>query len=205
MVRRTFRNLDVSDFRLIYKTYIRPHLEFCIQAWSPYFIKDIQVLENVQKTATNLVPKLRKYSYPDRLKTIGITSLKERVRGDMIEVYKLLIGKEHIEYEQFFTLAQPHYGMRGHEQKLAKDRSRLDTRKHFFSQRVVNVHSLSAEVVNAGSVNSFKNTTAYVARIWTTLADQLASPSTYKYKYKYKYKTCNLVPVSGNQHRKTKT
>ena len=32
MVRRTFRNLDVSDFRLIYKTYIRPHLEFCIQA-----------------------------------------------------------------------------------------------------------------------------------------------------------------------------
>jgi len=31
------------------------------------------------------------------------------------------------------------------------------------------------------------HTIAYVARIWTTLADQLASPSTYKYKYKYKY------------------
>jgi len=30
------------------------------------------------------------------------------------------------------------------------------------------------------------HTIAYVARIWTTLADQLASPSTYKYKYKYK-------------------
>jgi len=90
---------------------------------------------------------------------IGITSLKERrVRGDMIEVYKLLKGKEHIEYGQFFTLAQPHYGLRGHEKKLAKDRSRLDTRKHFFSQRVVNVwNSLPAEVVNAGSVNSFKN------------------------------------------------
>ena len=94
MVRMTFRNLDVSDFRLIYKTYIRPHLEFCIQAWSPHFVKDIQVLENVEKAATNLVPKLRKYSYPDRLKTIGITSLKERrVRRDMIEVYKLLTGK----------------------------------------------------------------------------------------------------------------
>jgi len=32
MVRRAFRNLDISDFRLIYSTYIRPHLEFCIQA-----------------------------------------------------------------------------------------------------------------------------------------------------------------------------
>ena len=73
----------------------------------------------------------------------------------MIEVYKLLTGKEHIEYEQFFTPAQPHYGLRGHEKKLAKDRLRLDTRKHFFSQRVVNVwNSLPAEVVNAGSVNS---------------------------------------------------
>jgi len=77
-----------------------------------------------------LVPKLRKYSYPDRLKMIGITSLKERrVRGDMIEVYKLLTGKAHIEYEQFFTLAQSHYGLRGHEKKLAKDRSRLDNKE----------------------------------------------------------------------------
>ena len=75
----------------------------------------------------------------------------------MIEVYKLLTGKEHIEYEQFFTLAQPHYGLRvrGHEKKLEKNRSRLDTRKHFFSQGVVNLwNSLPAEVVNAGSVNS---------------------------------------------------
>jgi len=44
-----------------------------------------KVLERVQKAATNLVPKLRKYSYPDRLKKLGIPSLKER-RGDMIEI-----------------------------------------------------------------------------------------------------------------------
>ena len=74
MVRRTFRNMDIVDFRLIYKTYIRPHLEFCIQAWSPHFVKDIEVLENVQKAATNLVAGLRKYSYPIRLQKIGITS-----------------------------------------------------------------------------------------------------------------------------------
>jgi len=35
MVRRNFKRLDVDDFKLIYKTYIRPHLEYCIQAWSP--------------------------------------------------------------------------------------------------------------------------------------------------------------------------
>jgi len=63
MVRRAFGKLDITDFRLIYKTYIRQHLEFCTQAWSPHYIKDIEVLENVQKSATKLVPKLRKFSY----------------------------------------------------------------------------------------------------------------------------------------------
>jgi len=159
MVRRTLRNLDIADFRLIYKTYIRPHMEFCVQAWSPRFVKDIDVLERVQKAATNLVRMLRKYSYATRLKMIGITSLEERrLRGDMIEVYKLLTGKEQIDYRQFFNSADTPYGLRGHEKKLAKDRSRLDSRKFFFSQRVVNGwNSLPAKVVNSESVNSFKN------------------------------------------------
>ena len=62
---------------------------------------------------------MRKYSYPDRLMKLGITSQKERrLRGDMIEVYKLLSGKEHIEYTQFFKLAENHYGVRGHEKKF---------------------------------------------------------------------------------------
>jgi len=71
----------------------------------------------------------------------------------MIEVYKLLMGKEQIDYEQFFRLAANHYGIRGHEKKLTKDRSKMDTKKFFFSKRVVNRwNSLSAEVVNAESM-----------------------------------------------------
>ena len=63
--------------------------------------------------------KFRKFSYPVRLRKIGITSLKDRrLRGDMIEVYKLLMGKEQIDYEQFFfKLAENHYGIRGHEKR----------------------------------------------------------------------------------------
>jgi len=159
MVRRNFKHLDIDDFQIIYKTYIRPHLEYCIQAWSPHLVKDINVLENVQKAATNLVPKLRKYSYPVRLQKLGITTLKDRrERGDMIEVYKLLTGREQIDFEQFFKPAQNHYDLRGHGMKLTKERSRLDTRKFFFSQRVVNGwNRLPVAVVNAESVNAFKN------------------------------------------------
>jgi len=101
----------------------------------------------------------------------------------MIEVYKLLTGKEQIDYKQFYRLAENHYGVRGHEKKLSKDRSRLDTRKFFYSQRVVNSwNSLPAEVVNAESVNGFKNAydhSCHKDMDDRTEADQLASPSTY--------------------------
>ena len=40
LVRRHFRRMDKEDFLLINKTYIRPHLEYCVQAWSPYLVKD---------------------------------------------------------------------------------------------------------------------------------------------------------------------
>jgi len=99
MVRRNFKHLewDIDDFQDIYKTYIRPHVEYCIEACTPYLVKDIEVLENAQKATTNLVPKPRKCSYPVMLRKLGITSLKDRrARGDMIEVYKLLTEKNRL-------------------------------------------------------------------------------------------------------------
>ena len=47
----------------LYKTIVRPHLEYCIQAWRPYRKKDIDMLERVQKIATKIIQKLRNISY----------------------------------------------------------------------------------------------------------------------------------------------
>ena len=35
MIHRQFKRLKKQDFLLIYMTYVRPHLEYCIQAYSP--------------------------------------------------------------------------------------------------------------------------------------------------------------------------
>ena len=59
---RNFKKLDVEDFLLIYTTYIRPRLEFCIQSWSPHLTK---TLERVQRTATRLIPQFSKLSYEE--------------------------------------------------------------------------------------------------------------------------------------------
>ena len=62
-----------------------------------------------------------------------------------------------VNYSKWFKLSGNNR-TRGHCYKLVKTRSRLDIRKNFFSQRVINVwNSLPSEVVEAESVNAFKN------------------------------------------------
>ena len=41
MIRSTFPFVDIDGFKLLYNVYIRPHVELCVQAWLPYFKKDI--------------------------------------------------------------------------------------------------------------------------------------------------------------------
>ena len=43
MIRRTFPFVAVDGFKCLYNVYIRPHLEFCVQTWSPYFKKTLTV------------------------------------------------------------------------------------------------------------------------------------------------------------------
>ena len=77
----------------LYKTIVRPHLEYCIQAWRLYRKKDIDMLERVQRTATKMIPKLRNVSYEIHLKECGLTILEiRRLKGDQIEVSKVLNG-----------------------------------------------------------------------------------------------------------------
>ena len=155
------RNITYKGKKLIiplYKAIVRPHLEYCIQAWRPYRKKDIDTLERIQRRATKIIPELRDLSYEERLKECGLTTLEtRRLRGDQIEVFKILNGYGNIDRNMFFSLKKDSR-TRGHEVKLVKDQCRLDIRKHSFSQRTINEwNKLSTDCVTASSVNMFKN------------------------------------------------
>jgi len=113
-------------------------MEYCVQAWSPYLKKDIECLEKVQRSATEMVHRLRHLSYEQRLRHLELTTLRERrIRGDLIETFKIMTGKERVDRSQFFELSTCEYQLRGHTMKLSKQRTSLDVRKYSFSQRVV--------------------------------------------------------------------
>ena len=160
MIRRTFdtRTIDEKSFILLYNTYVRPHLEYCVQAWSPYLKKDIECLEKVQRRATKMIYGFSKLTYEERLKRLKLFTLEQRrMRGDLIEAYKIITGKEKIDSKRLFQLADTTY-LRGNGLKMFKKPVRLELRKNYFSMRVIDSwNKLPDSVVMAESVEGFKN------------------------------------------------
>src|SRR6266536_4144867 len=157
MIYRTITCKNKEIILKLYKTLVRPHLEYCIQAWNPWLIKDIEKIERVQHRATRMIPALKKLTYENRLSELGITTLEtRRLRGDLIEVFKILKGLEGIDRDKLFLLS--FNKLRGHDLKLYKRHCRLDIRKYFFTQRIVTAwNNLPADIVACNTVNTFKN------------------------------------------------
>jgi ribonuclease P/MRP protein subunit RPP40 len=157
IVRRSFKYLDKKMFLNLYKSLIRPRLEYANAVWSPLLKSDITQLEKVQRRATTLLRELKDLPYEQRLQALELPSLVyRRLRGDMIQTFKILHGYEDIDPSCLFQMSTNRQ-TRGHNMKIEKQRSNTKLRQNFFSMRVVNSwNSLTAEVVIAPSINSFK-------------------------------------------------
>ena len=154
---RTIEYKSVENILPLYLTLVRPHLEYCVQAWAPYYTKDIDKLEKVKKRALRMIPELNGLSYEEKLQHLNLFSLsKRRLRGDMIETFKIFQGIDNISSDIFFNLNKSN--TRGHAYKLYKGPFKRQCRQYFYSQRVIDPwNKLPSEVVEARSLNMFKN------------------------------------------------
>ena len=154
IIRRTFDFLSEELFVQLYKTLVRPVLEYGHSAWQPNSKQLCQNLEDVQRRATKLISSLKNLSYPDRLKRLKLPSHR-RKRGDMIDVFKFV--------HNIYKSTTPSFEFnerdtRGNSLKLTKSHHRLSLRGNYFSVRVINCwNSLPEEVVKATNVNIFKS------------------------------------------------
>ena len=95
MIKRTITCRKKEIILRLYKSLVRPHLEYGIQAWRPHLVKDIDLIEKVQRRATKMIEECGGKTYAERLKFVGLTTLEDRrSRADLNEVFKILKGYE---------------------------------------------------------------------------------------------------------------
>ena len=157
----TYRNKEV--WLKLYRIYVRPILEYCVQAWNPWMSKDVKVIESIQKRAVRMTSGLESKEYEGRLKEVKMSSLAERrERGDLIQTWKILNKYDRVEENRWFervnTEREVTTRLTSCKQNLKLNSCNLDIRKYFFSQRVINMwNSLPDDVKESTTLNMFKN------------------------------------------------
>jgi len=161
-ITRAFHFRDRNIFLRLYKQYVRCHLEFSTPAWSPWLEKDKETLEKVQKRAVRQISGLSGKNYEEKLKELGLMSLEQRRhRYDMLQTFKILKGFDDVNKSTWFQTMDNSVRetrLSAYHLNLTTGRSRLDVRKHFFSQRVVDAwNSLPVDLKDSLHPNQFKN------------------------------------------------
>lgn len=156
LIRRSFDYMDRDMFLTLFKTLIRPTLEYASVIWSPFLKKDIVALENVQRRATKIVKEISSLSYEERLKNLGLpTLIYRRERADMVQLFKIMNGFDKAELSIKVVTESV---TRGHQHKIEKRRYNYKSHMNTFTARSVNPwNSLPTKCIEAKTVNSFKS------------------------------------------------
>ena len=155
-IMRVIINKEKGVMLQLYKSLVRPLLEYCVQLWSPTPRHgnwgQIFQLEDVQRDFTRQITGLGQLSYKDRLETLQLTTLLERrARGDLIETYKILSGIANYGQE-LFRVSRNGYNI------LYPVGKRSTQQADFINTRVIEYwNKLPHDVKDSSSVVEFKS------------------------------------------------
>ena len=148
----------VKTFLILYKSLVQPLLEYCNTVWYPTFKKDSRAIESVQRKATKLVKYMKNWSYPERLRELGLpTMIYRRRRADVLQIFRIICGTDKVQSNKIFQLAGD-TATRGHSLKKYKSRANASVKANTLRVRVVNDwNALTERVVKSESINIFKS------------------------------------------------
>lgn len=160
MIKRTITSRNKKIIIQLYKSLVRPHLDYCGVVWRPYLQKDIKKIEKIQRRTTKLIKECKGKNYEERLKEVRLTTLEtRRCRADLIQTYRIIKGIDKINKDKFFTFSHDKSStLRGNTLKIVKKRFNKTEGQFLFKNRIVNQwNKLSDDIVQGEGINNFKN------------------------------------------------
>ena len=158
-IRNSFKYFDHNIVKIIYPTFVRPHIEYGVQVWNPQTKIEIKNLEKLQKKSIDLATDLKNLSYEEKLDKLELTTHKlRRKRGDFIQIFKKIKNFEKINFlKNVETINR--VNLRGHSLRIHRETdTKHIARTNFITNRIpTEWNSLPAQVVESDSVNEFKN------------------------------------------------
>jgi ribonuclease P/MRP protein subunit RPP40 len=147
---------DIELWASLYRTYIRPHLEFAVSAWCPFLRRDIVALEKMQRRVSRTPKALKGVDYNERLKRMSLTTLEvRRLRGDLIQFFKITRGMDNVSWNKELNWSSPRGSKRS--QMRREIVSSCQQRHNFFTNRISNSwNELPDDTVMSESVEKFK-------------------------------------------------
>ena len=166
LIKNYFKFLDKEMLKLLIKSLIRPHLEYCSAIWSPITKTEIRRIEGVQRRATKLLPELSNLPYSERLRQLQLPTLEfRRTRSDLILIYNYINQNILIDPNTHCKVCRNNQNMlepitsgtRGHPYRFMIQRHPTN-RKRFITARTLPLwNRLNPDTVTAPSLNSFKS------------------------------------------------
>ncbi|KAI8500176.1 hypothetical protein Bbelb_217420 [Branchiostoma belcheri] len=182
-IKHTFKYLDEDSFMLLYKSLVRPHLEYATAVWSPRTKRDRDLLERVQRRATKLVSSIAHLSYSERLAVLGLPTLYyRRQRTDVIQLFKITHGIDMVRTNQcklcnrMSLTRSSATNTRGHQYKYQVQLAKGQRSNFFYTRAIPAWNRLSESTVSRSTVNQFK---ARLAIEWKDHPDQ------FQYNFSY--------------------
>jgi hypothetical protein len=167
LIKHTFKFLNPEMFNTLYKSLVRPQVEYATPVWSPTLKMDISAIEKVQHRATKLVPEIATLSYEERLQHLKLPTLQyRRLRQDLIFIFKHTQQLIDLDTKTQCPVCPPNHDMltptlnnttRGHNHKF-QIHHHQGIRHKFLSSRALKIwNKLNKNTVNVKTINAFKN------------------------------------------------
>ena len=155
---RTFTSHRRKVIVPLFKSIIRPLVEYATPVWNPCLKKDIAEIEQVQRKVTKYIRGIGQLSYEDRLHSLDLPKLEtRRTYFDLLELYKIIHNLTRSQCRNLISLSE--LRTRGYQCKLKASLppARLQVRRHFLLERALpQWNALPAEIVQQANLHCFK-------------------------------------------------